>query len=246
MTRRASRFTIESMNTTTPATAPLTPRRATSGNPPLAAGPGERLAGFGVMGIPFGAEDYLALRCWPESSFGPGYRSVWHHGAAGWTIYSDAPPELSCARFVGSAAERTVTTPIDLTWQDEASLAVHTGSGITWTMRFAGSTRTELLNACARAIPGRAWETRALLASMGLLVGPLIAGGRLRMIGEMPNGQHYRIAARRVWRVSETAAEIEGRRLIPAEPSRRQQRLGPLWLPRHGFLYALTTARFTS
>ncbi len=234
------------MNTTTPHTTPPTPRRATAAAPALDAGPGDRLAGFGVMGIPFGAEDYLALRCWPESSFGPGYRSVWHHGANGWTIHSDAPPELSCARFVGAAAERTVTTPIDLTWEGEASLVVRTGSGITWTMRFGDAARTDLLNAFAGVIPGWAWRTRALLAPMGLMVGPLIAGGRLRMVGTMPNGQHYRIAARRVWGVSETGAEVEGRPLAPAEPRRRQQRLGPLWLPRRGFLYALTNARFTS
>ncbi|MPV50657.1 hypothetical protein GCG21_11705 [Pseudactinotalea sp. HY160] len=234
------------MNTTTRTTAPLTPHAATTAGPPLTDGPGDHLTGFGVMGIPFGAEDYLALRCWPESSFGPGYRSIWHHGSAGWTIYSDASPALSCARFVGSAAQRTVTTPIGLTWQDEASVVVHTGTGLAWTMRFGGSQRTALLNACAGAIPGRAWNTRGLLTSMGLMVGPLIGGGRLRMIGTMPNGQRYRIAARHVWIVTETAAEIEGRRLEPAEPDRRQQRLGPLWLPRRGFLYALTTARFTN
>src|SRR5699024_6860125 len=134
---------------------------------------------------------------------------------------------------------------IALTWRGDSSLDVASGSGLRWSLRFGGSGRTAMLNACAAAIPAWAWPTRGLLAAMGLMVGPILAGGRLRMIGTMPNGQHYRIAARRVWPVSRTDAEVEGRRLEPADPSRAQQRLGPLWLPRRGFFYALTNVRFT-
>jgi hypothetical protein len=42
----------------------------------------ERFAGYGVMGLPFRSGHYLALRHFPASSIGPGFRAVWHR--AGW------------------------------------------------------------------------------------------------------------------------------------------------------------------
>jgi hypothetical protein len=42
----------------------------------LPAGSGERFSGYGVMGLPFRSGHILALRRFPASSIGPGYRSV--------------------------------------------------------------------------------------------------------------------------------------------------------------------------
>jgi len=73
-----------------------TPRQATQGlldDPRLPGGDDERFIGYGVMGMPFGTGDYLALRDMVATSVGPAYRAIWHRDPAGrWTIYTTAPP----------------------------------------------------------------------------------------------------------------------------------------------------------
>lgn len=74
----------------------------------------EHFAGYAVVGVPFGSGHYLAFRRFPTSSVGPGYRAVWLRTPAGqWTIYADAPPELSCARYFGAALARAATAPVN-------------------------------------------------------------------------------------------------------------------------------------
>src|SRR5436190_20818243 len=72
-----------------------------AGLPP---GRGERFAGYGVMGLPFRSGHILALRRFPASSIGPGYRSVWHRGPnARWTFFQDIAPVQACSRYFGAA-----------------------------------------------------------------------------------------------------------------------------------------------
>jgi hypothetical protein len=60
--------------------------------PGLQGGTEERFAGYGVMGLPFRSGHYLALRHFPASSIGPGFRAVWHRDPhRRWTFYADAP-----------------------------------------------------------------------------------------------------------------------------------------------------------
>lgn len=226
--------------------ATRTPRAAAAATryQQLAPGRNDRVRGYGVMGIPFGGSEYLALRCWPASSFGPGYTAVWHLGESGWTIYATEPPEISCARFIGSAVDRTVTVPIDLRWQDEHRLTVTVGSQLEWTLTLMAGARTRLLNACSSAIPEWALNNAAVLAAMGRVAGPVLAGGRLRLTGTMPNGHRYRIAARQTWLVAESQAHIDSRTLGPPRAAARQTSLGRLWLPQRGFFYADTSAQF--
>ena len=83
-------------------------------DPALPPGDDDRVAGFGVIGLPFASGHYLALRCFTASSFGPPYKSLWHRDPAGaWTIYSTVDAGYSCPRYIGPALARpTIVTPI--------------------------------------------------------------------------------------------------------------------------------------
>jgi hypothetical protein len=84
----------------------------------LPPGSEERFFGYGVMGLPFRSGHVLALRRFPASSIGPGYRSVWHRDPHGrWTFYQDQPGELACTRYFGSASMRCVRGPFASTGQ---------------------------------------------------------------------------------------------------------------------------------
>lgn len=208
-------------------------------------GIGDRVAGYGVMGVPFANGEYLALRHWTASSFGPGYRSVWHRDRVGdWTIYADAPPELSCARFVGAAAQHTKTTEITIDWHDDHRLSVLVAPHITWTMELAETSATRLLSAAGSAMSNRIWGMHWLLRAMGAGIGPMLGSGRMQLTGQMPNGHDYRLAPRRVWVVERSTAHIEGRDLGAQQALRSQARLGGLWLPQRGLFYAHTSGQF--
>ena len=72
----------------------------------------EGFSGYAVMGLTFQSGHVLSLRRWPATSIGPGYTSVWHRTPEGsWTMYADAPPALSCARYFSTAMDRTIQAP---------------------------------------------------------------------------------------------------------------------------------------
>ena len=55
-----------------------------------------------LPGVSFASGHVLALRCFPASSIGPGYTSLWHRDPDGrWTFYATVPPAQSCARYFG-------------------------------------------------------------------------------------------------------------------------------------------------
>jgi len=67
------------------------------------------------MGLPFNADHILAMRRFPASSVGPGYRSVWHRDPGGrWTFFQDLPSVNGCARYFSSAVAEVLTATIDI------------------------------------------------------------------------------------------------------------------------------------
>jgi hypothetical protein len=65
--------------------------------------PGHKyVRGWGVFGLPFDSGHVLALRVFPQSSFGP-YGTLWHRDPGGrWSIYADAKHvEHACPRYYG-------------------------------------------------------------------------------------------------------------------------------------------------
>ena len=108
-----------------PPGAPAEIAQALECAPALPSGDGERFSGYGVMGLPFASGHYLALRRFPASSIGPAYSSVWWREPGGaWVIFSDAPAELSCARYVGNAVDAAHVRQIQLVWRTPRSLSV--------------------------------------------------------------------------------------------------------------------------
>ena len=85
----------------------------------------EYVRGWGVFAMPFDSGHVLALRVFPEGSFGP-YRSVWHRDPAGrWSIYYDAArAEIACPRYFGPACTTVAPARISVTWTGPRTLNV--------------------------------------------------------------------------------------------------------------------------
>lgn len=213
---------------------------------PVSSEPGvDRVAGCGVMGVPFTTGDYLALRRWPATSFGPGYTSVWHRDPAGsWTIHADAPPERSCVRFMGAAVEHTRTVPIRLEWPADDRLVVTVGTDIEWTLRLGETVTSRMLTGTAGALPSLVWRTGPTLWLIGSSAGAMLRTGRLQLAGRAPNGHLFRVTPLRTWTVPDTSARVLGRDLGAPHPLPRPPRIGKIRLPQRGIFFADTSATF--
>jgi hypothetical protein len=58
--------------------------------------------------------------------------------------------------------------------------------------------------------------------------------GSIRLSGVTPNGQHYRIAPKRVWAVADSTAVLRGQDLGPVAALPVQARLADFRLPQRG------------
>ena len=233
---------IEGMNVT------VTPRAAVDSitvGPLLPPGTDERVAGFGVMGLPFRSGHYLAFRHFPASSFSPAYRSVWHRDPSGtWTFYATTPAELSCSRYFSSATTvPAAQCDISMRWTGPWSLAITIPVLLEWTVDMTDTAVTRTMSRLGRSLPERVWSNRAVLAGMGRLAGPLLAAGQVRLAGSAPNGQRFRIAPRQMWAVSRSTAVLAGVDLGEVAPLAEQSRLADFRLPQRG-ICVIGSARF--
>jgi len=208
--------------------------QATEARPGPLPGGDERLAGYGVMGLPFASGHYLALRRFPANPFGAPYTSVWHRDPGGsWTFFNSAAPEASCPRFFGAAVDTVVRTPITLDWPTSSRLEVTAGP-LRWSMELSTTPATAAMTAMSRWMPPSAWESSAVLAAMSRFVRPVLSAGRIRLTGSVPNGQWFRAAPRVLFAVADSTASLDGVDLGPLGPLPRQTRLGDFWLPQRG------------
>jgi hypothetical protein len=213
--------------------------------PEMPGGAGERFGGYGVMGLPFTSGDYLALRHFTATSIGPAYRAVWHRDPdRRWTIYADAPPEVSCARYFGSALRQATTTPIEIAWADASSLTVEIAGVLRWRIDIAADPATRLMSAFGAVLPAGAAQAPWLLRPMSRMAGPMLSVGRVRMAGTVPNGQSFGAIPRRVWGIPTSEAVIRGEDIGPTGPLPAQDHLGDFWLPQRGIFYADGAAAF--
>lgn len=216
-------------------------------NPVLPDGEGERFAGYGVMGMPFVTGHYLAMRHFPASSVGPGYRAVWHRDPTGrWVVYADAPPQLSCARYLGSALSEANVANIATSWTGSGSLTVLVDDTLVWSMEMAGTAATWLLSTIGARLPDWAWRSTVMLRSIGLAAGPLLSIGAMRLTGLVPNGQTFRASPRHVSTIPRASATLYGKDLGPQGPLPQQDRLGDFWLPQRAIFFADATVGFTA
>lgn len=215
--------------------------------PVLPPGPGDRVGGYGVMGQPFVGGDYLALRHFTASSFGPGYRAVWHRDPEGrWTVYADAAPEVSCARFLGPALTAARTAPVGIEWTGPLSATVTVDGVLTWRFELASDAATVMMSAVGSRLPGRACHAAWLLGPMGFVAGTVLSAGKVRLCGTMPGGQRFGALPRRVWRVVHANAQVGGIDLGTPGPLERQDRLGGFLLPQRGIFFTDAAVVFTS
>jgi hypothetical protein len=208
----------------------------------------ERVTGYGVIGLPFTSGHYLAMRDFVASSFGPAYSSVWHRDPDGnWSLYSTTPPEQSCSRFIGAAlAHPPVTVPIDVTWLGDSQLRIYIDDVLDWTMQLASTPATRMVTAMSQRMPAAAWRNRAVLAAMGRAAGLMLSAGRMRLAGDMPDGQDFVTAPRRIWSIRSSSALVRGEDIGPLGPLARQDRVGDFWLPQRGIFFADGVGRFES
>jgi hypothetical protein len=141
--------------------------------PRLVEGSEERFRGYGVLGLPFGHGDILALRRFGASSIGPAYTAVWHRDpAGGWTFFADVEPDLACARYFGGGDARAVMDTIAVNWTGPRHLVVSVrDAGLVWSMDLAATPSTRLLNAFTDRVPEWCWRDRRSLHLMGTIIG---------------------------------------------------------------------------
>lgn len=217
--------------TTTPQAAATASR-----NLPLPDGDEERVVGFGVMGLPLANGHYLAFRDFPETSFSPAYLSVWHRTPDGvWTFYATTPGPQSCSRYFSSATPvDPVVCDITSRWVTPWSLAISIDSVLDWRVDIKATPATRLMSAIGSKLPAAMSRSRKVLAAMSPAVGPLLGVGRIKLTGNLPNGQEFRIAPRRVWAVADSSAVLRGEDLGSVGPHPVQGNLADFQLPQRG------------
>jgi hypothetical protein len=218
---------------------------ASATHPSLPSGTDERVSGFGIMGLPFSSGHYLAFRDFPASSFSPAYRSVWHRDPDGrWTFYATTPAEQSCSRYFSSATTvPAVQCDITMSWTDPWSLAIDIPGLFQWTLSMGSTATTRALSRIGRAMPEWAWSSPTVLAGLGRMAGPLLGTGEMRLTGNVPNGQNFRVAPRQIWAVRASQAALDGADFGAVSPLGTQSRLADFRLPQRG-LCVIGTARF--
>lgn len=206
--------------------------------PSLPAGSNERFNGYGVMGLPFRSGHVLAMRRFVASSVGPSYTSVWHRNPDGeWVFYANVPPRQACARYFGALASDAVETEITLAWAAPNRLRVTMPtSRFDWEVEVAATSGTRFMSAMARLLPSIAWRNPAVLATMGMVAGPMLSVGRVGMRGHVPNGQWFVANPRMLWAVVHSRALMAGLDFGPPGPVRPQASLGDFWIPQRGLL----------
>ena len=215
-----------------------------AGLPP--SGNEERFAGYGVMGVPFTSGDVLAMRRFQATSFGRAYTSVWHRDPQGrWTFYLDAPPQVACPRYFGSAISETVVTEIGLDWSGPGALTISIEGhpDLDWRVSMTETPAIRLMNAVGGVLPDALWRKAAVLRLMGKAASLVLRAGRLGLTGRVPNHQKFMANPMIIWAVRSSAARFGDQDLGRVAPLPVQTKLGDFWIPQRG-LFAIGRAFF--
>ncbi|MGN7150322.1 hypothetical protein ACTHQ6_15165 [Arthrobacter sp. SAFR-179] len=206
-------------------------------NARLTPGDDERFSGYGVMGLPFSSGYVLAMRRFPVTSVGPGYSSVWLRRPSGdWTIYADAAPEASCARYFAAGLADAVHCDVGVNWTADDAFTVTIGGDVDliWQVELASTPVTAAMSAFMTALPNTLLANKPFLKAMGSAAGPVLSAGRLGLAGSAPNRQGFRAKPRRMWFISRSSATLGGDDLGSPQPLPVQTRLGDFWIPQRG------------
>ncbi|MFE2009050.1 hypothetical protein [Streptomyces sp. NPDC059491] len=211
------------------------PPDAAVGRPPW---PGHEYArGWGVFGLPFDTGHVLALRVFPQSSFGP-YRTVWHRTPEGrWSIHVDGPrPDLACPRYYGPACESIGTARIRLAFTGPATLHVTMDRpALDWVLTARATPVLAAMNAVSGVLPLATWRMRALVRAREQAARALGLGD-IRMRGRMPSGHEGILMPQRMYYVTDAAAFLDDVDLGGPVRLSRSPRIGTVALPARGIL----------
>ena len=143
--------------------------QAVEDRPVLPPGDGERVSGYGVMGLPFASGHALGLRRWTASSVGDRFTSIWHRDPSGrWTFYESTASEVACTRYFGADVERVQEGPIDLAWEASNRVRVRTADGaVDWHIAIGANTATRMMSAMGSIVPLVGLAVRAGAQSHG-------------------------------------------------------------------------------
>jgi hypothetical protein len=199
-------------------------------------GGGERFAGYGILGLPFASGHLLAFRRMTASSLGLPYTTVWHRDPGGtWTLFGDVEPEQACPRYFGGAFHRVEVEAVELSWAGRLEVSLRVPEArLQWGVRLATDAWTAALSAGGRLLPGALWERERVLSALGRVGGKLLDVGRVSLAGTTPNRQRFWLAPRFMWRVTASAAVLDGEDLGALGPLPEQARMGDFWIPKRG------------
>jgi hypothetical protein len=196
------------------------------------------------MGAPFKSGHLLALRRFPASSVGPGYRSVWHRDPQGrWTFFQDVASDVACTRYFGAAVDEVVPATITIDWTAPRELSVTViggGHQLEWRMTLTSSPATRLMNSLGSVLPERSQRS---LAVMSRLIPPMLHTGEIRLGGLAPNGQQFTVNPSLTWLIADTTATLDGSDLGNSGPAPTQGKLGDFRIPQRG-IFAIGRAFF--
>ena len=207
-------------------------------HPVLPRGAGERVSGYGVMGLPFVSGHVLGLRRWTASSVGDGFTSIWHRDPLGnWTFYESVDSAVGCTRYFGAEVGRVELGPIDIDWETSNRLHVRTpGAKVDWTIETGSTLVTRLMSAIGAITPMAVWRSRTVLTAMGAIAGRTLGAGKVQLTGETSNAQHFEANPRRIWYVTASHAVVEGADLGQPGPLTEQAHMADFYFPQRGIL----------
>jgi hypothetical protein len=132
---------------------------------------------------------------------------------------------------------RAVETPIEIDWTGPRALIVRIpAADLRWEMRLARTPITWIMNLMMAAMPAALFRSNLMLWMMSAMSTALLAAGRFRLGGHVPNRQWFQAAPRRLWMIPEARAAIAGRDFGRVSPLAAQAALGELLVPQRGVL----------
>jgi hypothetical protein len=197
----------------------------------------EYVRGWGVFGLPFDSGHVLALRVFPESTFGA-YRTVWHRTPDGtWSIHvHGSAVENACPRYYGSACSYTGLSRIDLEWEGPSRLRVRMDSpALDWTINARSNPLMDLMNSASARMPSASWRPRPLVRARELMA-KRMGLGDIAMHDVMPSGHTGTLMPGRMYFVDDSTAVLEGEDLGRPVHARENPRIGGVALPARGIL----------
>ena len=213
----------------------------------LPKGSWERFSGYGIMGLPFSSGHILGLRCFPASSLGTPYRSVWHRDADGsWVFYQNAPPEKSCPRYFSNDIlkfQEVSDIKINWTGANELCVSIEENVRLEWKVSLTSTASAGLMNLMAGLIPSSLWQKPGVLNVMGVAASFMLGAGHLGLSGKVPNGQKFIANPRHIWIIRNSTAIMQGLDFGPVGKLGNQARLGDFWIPQQG-IFAIGDSMF--